>query len=288
MTGRPWRIQVLETKGGGGYTELEAVGRGLGFQPAPGHTTRFKLDSTLCEASLDINSGSVVGVTFSAKFEGPQASLGPSMVLRREIFEDIEDKQKTVAIEVQVGDEDFDVEVYVDSNAAEPEVKRFLARAEARQAARWLIDHGVAKVRVGREGVDAVVKKSPELVESDLRGIFECLITLTQGGALRGELQAQRGGWVLPASVLTAAASAFLGFAALSTTEGGLLCAALVVGSAAGLGANRVIRPLVQPLVSGHSASGDRARSASIALSIAVGCLVVFALILGFGRVLSD
>ncbi|MFT3706804.1 MAG: hypothetical protein QM817_03975 [Archangium sp.] len=271
---RQRRVQHVETKGSS-YEELEPVGEAMGFGPTRGLKTTFKLDSVTCAVSLDINSGSVVGSHFSVRFEGPQQPVGPTMKLRRETPTDVEDKNKFVSVEVQVGDEDFDLEVYIDSTAAEPEVKRFLARAETRRAARWIVDRGFTTITIDRDGVTADTTERPLHFRSEMPQLFECLMELSRAGALRGEIIKPRGGFMLALSTLGAVVGGFFLCGTANALEG-VMWLSLIPGIATGFIGFAVSKPLIEQMIAGHSASGGRARLIAATLGFTLGCFATF------------
>jgi hypothetical protein len=271
-------VRHVETQGSSSYRQMEGLGRALGFAPQGGMRSTFTLDSMTCTASLDLDSGSVTGARYGVRFEGPVSAAGPTMALRRETFEDQEDKQNFVSVEVQVGDEAFDLEVYVDSTAAEPEVKRFLSREEARHAARWLIDVGIKTVRIERDGVYALSSRTPDHLEDHLVRVYDSLITLARGGALRGPVSKGHGGWLMAIAALCALVSGFVFFGA-NSAEVPLTWLSWFVTPVVGLGSYPLIRPLVQRLVAGHSNSGAQARRVSFVFAMSVGFAAGVALI---------
>ncbi|MBL8916428.1 MAG: hypothetical protein JNM17_37350 [Archangium sp.] len=257
------RVQHLETTGGA-YVQLRAVGSAMGFEPTEGIRTTFKLDSQTCTAELDIDSGNVTGIVYGVRFEGPEAPAGPTMVLRRELVQDKEDKEKGLVFEVQLQDEDFDFEIYVDSNAAEPEVKRFLARPEARAGARWLIDLGIDRITVDRKGVKVKMKKLPAfLMEGELERLFESMLELSKGGSLRGAITRPRNTWLPPVSVLTTAVAFLFFWTGIPENDGLPMIFSGLLAAIFGFVATRAIaRKPVEGLTSGHSSSGRTARFA--------------------------
>jgi hypothetical protein len=109
-------------------------------------------------------------------------------------------------------------------------------------------------------------------------------LILARGGGLGGDAQPQRGTWLVPLAVVSAACSACLAFPALSGGDALPVLAGLACGLITGLAVSPLIRMVVEPLVSGDSGSGARTRTVTIAFSIAVGCLTVFALVVGFNH----
>lgn len=268
------RVQHLETKGGS-YVELTPVGRAMGFEPTPGVRTTFKLDSQTCSAELDIDSGNVRGIFYSVQFEGPEAPAGPTMVLRRELVQDKEDKDKGLVFEVQLKDEDFDFEIYVDSNAAEPEVKRFLSRPEARAGARWLIDLGIERITVDRKGVKVKMAKLPAfLMDGQLEKLFESMLDLSKAGAMRGKITKARNSWLPALGVLTTAVAFFFFWTGMSDHDGlAVLLPALMAAIVGFVGSRAIARRPIEALTSGHSSSGGTARFTLVTVGLTGGCV---------------
>lgn len=273
MSERRRRVEHVKTSGSK-YEQLEAVGEAMGFAPQRGLETTLKVDGTECRVALRLNSGTVVGSTFRASFEGPPAPAGPTLLLRRETAVDLTDKEGLVSVEVQVGDADFDLEVYLDSTAAEPEVRRFLSNAESRKAARWLIDRGFESLRVDRDGVTGTTTQHPAAFHDVMPQVFDALIALSKAGPLRGEVVKPPGGIALGLASLAAMVSAFFFFGTLGSMKG-MQCFSLT-GLGLGLLAYVLVRPLAQRVMAGHSASGSRARYLAALVGISVGCLSVF------------
>ena len=84
--------------------------------------------------SLDINSGSVRGLEMVARITGL-----PAMKLLRETDEHRHAEEKGVVREVQLGDAEFDTDVYIESESAERSVKTFFAAPGVRRAAQELL-----------------------------------------------------------------------------------------------------------------------------------------------------
>ena len=271
MRERRQRVEHLETSGSK-YAELQAVGEAMGFEAQPGLKTTFKVDGTRCSVALRLDSGSVAGSQFRAFFEGPSGT-GPTLLLRAETAADLADKAQLISVEVQLGDPDFDLEVYVDSTAAEHEVRRYLSRPEARRAARWLISRGFEFLQVDADGVTGSTKHSPVDLRGELPQVFDALRTLTRAGALRGKVRKAPGGFVVGVLSIAALASALLLMVAVGAMEG-MQCFS-VAGLSCGFIGYDLTKPVADRLVAGHSASGGRSRLIAFLVGFITGCLGV-------------
>lgn len=115
------------------YGELVDFCASLGRNAKPLSMT-VDVDGVQCVVSLSLNSGTATGLELQARTFGL-----PPMKLSREDDGDRQAKEAGVAREVQLGDEAFDREVYIDAELADRNVLTFLSPPAVRAAVRFLL-----------------------------------------------------------------------------------------------------------------------------------------------------
>lgn len=121
----PGWVVSSETARTGSYEQLREVCEALGVTCSGAPEERLRINGTLVTISLRIDSGTVVGVSLETRRDEPVAD-GVSISLTKETAVEVAAKHDGISREVQLGDPEFDVAVYVDSAAGDDEVKRVL------------------------------------------------------------------------------------------------------------------------------------------------------------------
>jgi len=204
----------------------------------------------------------------------PKSGRRPRVLLRRESWVDRLGKFLRINHEVQTGDRSFDDQVYLESDAQEPDVARLLGNAEAREGMLRLLDRGAFSVVVNEAGDKLSVVLDPRralnAVEvraacADMRQIAEALPSLRVApGAL----------WLT--GPVTAVVSAVLTFAGVLSVMWmrerycPLTDEMTWLAAAAGLFSSVIVLPFVAWLV--------RGRPESFRLFTASGLLLLIAL----------
>lgn len=132
-------LKVLAERGGNGGTAMSVQ-------------VTVDCDGIPISLCLDINSGSVRGLEMVA-----QAAGLPAMVLLRETDEHRHAEEKGVVREVQIGDAEFDSDVYIESAAAERSVKTVFASPGARRATQELLRTTSSTIQITPAVVKVVV-----------------------------------------------------------------------------------------------------------------------------------
>ncbi|MFO0594161.1 MAG: hypothetical protein U0228_02620 [Myxococcaceae bacterium] len=241
------------------YDELVPLAQHLGVavKRPLAFTVRDPASNLEIAVALEINSGSVTGVTFTTRVAAPLTSH-PFLIARRETALDKADKNSGLVHEVQLGDAAFDAAVFLDSNAPDEEVHRFLAAPSSHRVIESMLHAGADRV-TWKDGllVASLGRAKSGSLDSMVR-VFEGVALLSKSGPVpRGPAKERRGGWLtwviglgLPASI-----GAFvLAVEAFSVGEKlWLLLPAMAVLGFSG-------RPFIRAAVSGDSGSGGRSR----------------------------
>jgi hypothetical protein len=222
---------------------------------------RVGINGTPVGFSLDINSGTVVGVLVRVELEGaPRVSdEGPVITLRRETATDREGKRRGINREVQTGNEGFDAAVYIDSQATDSETRRVLGRSATREAVQTLLASACREVRVTRRAVEGKWTNSADVFGAQpLLDALGLLLVVARGGGPRAR-GARRAAW-LPwtLGLVATGAPVLLGWCAFCWTAGwGLPVAGAALGFVAGLTARPAWRAwsVETPARSGATAS---------------------------------
>lgn len=133
----------------GTYEELDRIAKELDVPHLGDRTLVCDLGEDRLTLDLDLNSGVVLGVTASI-YGGPY----PEIRFRTEKPEDLEAKDSGLSREIQIGDEDFDSRVYVETDAPDEVVHAVLDRS-ARDAILDMLEAGCTTVSFRSEGVQA-------------------------------------------------------------------------------------------------------------------------------------
>jgi len=256
----------------GFYRELGAVAQALGVRHEGARVLEVEVNGALVTFELEINSGTVVGLTLTLVPPGPALPDEPAILLRREVAADRAGKQRGINVEVQLGDPRFDQEVYVDSDAREDEVQRVLAAPSVRGAVRELLGAGCEKVRLSRRGVEATwtTKGNDGLFDGPrLVSALQSVVTLAAAGGPHARGAPARGGWLVALTTLGLAAGVpyFLFARATWTTSAGLPLAGAVAGMVVAL----ALRPSLARVLAGGSSSFARYRNTAAMLFFALG-----------------
>jgi hypothetical protein len=245
----------------GGYKHLVRIAQALG---AP-YLGAAKLDayvgSFLVTIGLEVNSGSVVGMTIRVPC-GPF----PDVKLRAETDSDRAGKARQIAAEVQTGDAHFDARIYIESDAFDDAVRAVLSRPDARAAILDLVA-GAQTITFDAEGILLSISADdkadgPAFDPTRLRPILDRLVTIAETPAVRdGGLRKERRGVWLPLVGATifaplGIASCVLGFHAYDPTA----IYPCVLGVLLFLGVWVGTRGLVGRAVAGDSRSFGRYR----------------------------
>lgn len=204
LASRSWRVSVVPTKPGS-YREFRALAAALGVDFEDSAELSLLINRTPVKLALEINSGSVVGLTVAVTLEGPaRSSTHPFIELTKETAADVEGKQRGINREVQIGDQPFDRAVYIDSDAGDDEVRRVLSKSTVRASALQLLDEHAQSLHLSPAGLLARWSTSFSAQDeglftpSRLVEIIAALLELAKGGAPRGPTQPRKGTWVFP------------------------------------------------------------------------------------------
>jgi hypothetical protein len=262
-----WRVTSSPTPPRtGAYTQLADVARKLGVEYRGDVELRAAVNGAPVCFSLDINSGTVVGVLVRVELEGAPrvADDGPVITLRRETATDREGKRRGINRELQTGNEGFDAAVYVDSQATDSETRRVLGRSATREAVQGLLTSACHEVRVTRRVVEGKWTNSADVFgAAPLLDALELLLVVARGGGPRTRGHgARRAAWLPWALGLVATGSpVLLGWCAFRWTAGWALP---LVGGALGFAAGLATRPALARLVSGDAGSFGRYRVSAV------------------------
>ncbi len=131
----------------GAYDQMRPIAEAYGLPPTGDPTLELELEGVKMIVSVDLNSGSVVGLTIELRTHAL-----PEIELRRETETDIEGKDRGINRELQLGDSEFDPLVYIETHASDESVSGVLAEHRHRRAFLTLIEH-CGHVYLGDRGV---------------------------------------------------------------------------------------------------------------------------------------
>lgn len=262
----------------GGSTFLRPLAERLGVPFNGAQVMRLRIDDVAVALDVEVDSGVETGLAFTAFLLNPTADTAPFVCFRPETSTDAKDKATGLSREVELGLEQFDREVFIDSNATAAETFRVLETPEVRGAVRWLLKAGAKEVRLERGRVHFVLPRDDSTTAETWLIALEALMHLARVGPPRGAPVPRRATWLPAASgvvcVLSATAHAF----AVDRWGAGFLVAAGLWLAGATLGAI-FTWPLARRLCAGDSGSGPRARLSTFFLALAAGCLAVTAVL---------
>lgn len=246
----------------GPYEELSAIAhaRGLPHRGAP-HLS-LDLAGRHVVVSLELNSGSVVGLDLRFFLRGPF----PEVVLRRETAVDVDGKERRINREVQTGDPEFDPKVYVESDARDDALLRMLT-PPVRRAVLAVLDRGACSVSFDAGGLLVRVPMNDERKRRVLEPeVFDLLLAsalpLVDAPRVSADVDddKRRGAWLPPLAILfTVGALGAMILAAHLWTPVDSSLPLLAIGLAAVVWI--ALRPLVARVVSGGSTSLRRHRT---------------------------
>ncbi len=262
-----WQVQ-LTAANGSGYNEFRLLASKFGLPFGEASSVELDIDGTRVQLSLDINSGTVVGVTVKVWLREPGLAqhAPPSLRFRRETAADRRHKAAQVSVEVQLDDLDFDREVYIDADAMPHEVKRVLRDARHRESVRVLLTL-VESVEV-TDTISCTLKTSGDgITLARLLAVLQHGLTLAGLERPRGPVVPRR--WAHAPIVLACAAIPTLFSLTLGDEGGpsvghaGLLKSVIGAVVAFALG-----RAFFRQVMAGDSGSGRRAFWAALWLSL--------------------
>ena len=208
-------VVASETARTGSYEELRPLCEALGVPCSGAPEERLRINGTPVTISLKIDSGTVVGVMLETKRDGPVPD-GVSISLTRETAVEVAAKQAGISREVQLGDPEFDVAVYVDSAAGDDEVKRVLGQPHVRRGALTLIKQLATHVFIGKGRVTASFADRANLFHAQtMITLVSALLDVTSGGVPMGPAMRRPGAtlsWLLVLTWLGTIVAAWLSF----------------------------------------------------------------------------
>lgn len=119
---------------GRSHEALDAFAKGIGA-PAGSLSLTASVDGLACEVSIELDSGRPTVARLAAKVPG-----FPRISLRRESTEEIDAKERGVTREVQIGDAAFDARTFIDSSAADDDLRMVLGAPAVRAAILFLLE----------------------------------------------------------------------------------------------------------------------------------------------------
>ncbi len=260
----------------GKYTQLAEVARALGLAYRGALALDFTVDGAPVTMSLEVDSGTVVGLSLKLALEVPHhVPAGPTLELRKEDDADRTGKRRGINRELQTGDAPFDEAVYVDSDASDDDVLRVLASARVRGAALALLEGGASAVQLTTHHVTVRWKerKTPGVYEpAHLLPALRDVLAVASAGGPHTRGPSQRGRWLPWAALL----GLFFGLPYTAVVLGvyapedrSLPLLGLLVGPALSIAA----RPLLARYLAGYSASWARYRISVTGLFLAFALL---------------
>ncbi len=211
----PGWVVSSETARTGSYEELRPLCEALGVPCSGSPEERLRINRTLVTISLKIDSGTVVGVMLETKRDEPVPD-GVSISLTRETAVEVAAKQAGISREVQLGDPEFDVAVYVDTAAGDDEVKRVLRQPHVRRGALKLIKQLATHVFIGKDRVTASFADRANLFHAQtMISLLSAMLDVTSGGVPMGPAMPRPGStlsWLLVLTWLGTVAAAWLSF----------------------------------------------------------------------------
>jgi hypothetical protein len=235
----------------GPYPELAAIAAWLGVPHAGTAELVFSRESIVYTVSLELDSGSVCGLSLQAS----RAGL-PEVTLRPETASDRRGKERGISVEAQTGDAAFDTSVYVETDLPDEAARALLAPPAIRRAVLDLL-RSFRSVELTPRGVSATTRDlRPELFDpthfAPVFEAFRAIASISPPGP--APAPSRRGFWLLMGMVLGFPLS-LAGVIAAEVAyppEAGWVWGA---GAAAGIAAWAASRPLVRAWVQGHSRS---------------------------------
>ncbi|MDP3499732.1 MAG: hypothetical protein Q8S33_05345 [Myxococcales bacterium] len=210
----PGWVVSSQTARTGSYKELGPLCEALGVSCSGAPEERLRINRTQVTISLRIDSGTVVGVALETKRE--PVWDGVSISLTKETAVEVAAKQAGISREVQLGDPEFDVAVYVDTAASDDEVKRVLQQPHVRRGALKLIKQLATHVFIGKDRVTASFEDRANLFHAQtMISLLSAMLDVTSGGVPMGPAMARPGGtlsWLLVVTWLAAVVAAWLSF----------------------------------------------------------------------------
>lgn len=210
-----------ETVRTGSYEELRELCEALGVPCSGAPEERLRINGTQVTISLKIDSGTVVGVMLETKRAEPVAD-GVSISLTRETAVEVAAKQAGISREVQLGDPEFDVAVYVDTAAGDDEVKRVLRQPHVRRGALKLVKQLATHVFIGKGRVTASFEDRANLFHvQTMITLLAAMLDVTSGGVPMGPAMRRPGAtlsWLLALTWLGTVVAAWLSFSRYSVS----------------------------------------------------------------------
>lgn len=252
---RGWRV-VAEPSPSGWHGHLNPLARALGIENLGGTRLCFRVNGTPVRVALSLSEGDIVACTVTVSLEGPAAGPAPSILFREETDLDREGKALGIAREVQTGFEGFDHAVYVDNDASDADVHRFLEKEATRDAILDLLGQRDCRwLKVSRK--ELVASFSPDSDTARLVPALESLLAVARARAPRERGTGRRGrGWVVAPLLLGLAAVA--GLYGATTRWPPADSGFIAVGSVAGLLLGSLLAPRLRRAVSGDAGSYKR------------------------------
>ncbi len=267
----PWKVEVVRRIGSA--THFASLLGALGVDGDGGTLLELRIDQRPVTLSLCLHKGRVTGLDVQIDWPGKdKAAATPFVVLRHETSADVEGKARGINREVELGDQPFDREVYIDATASDREVRRVLS--DIRAPVLELVKGG-ARLKVTPRALTAhwEIGSSQDVLEAE-RLILELtrLFAVVRAGVPSAVDAIERRGEHLPLWWgLALAPAVMLTVVAVDSWSG----AHVVELAGAVLGALGVLalRPVVERQVKGDSGSFTRYR-VTLALATLVFALV--------------
>lgn len=251
-----WKVEVLRTSGSSRH--LSPLLTALRVVEQAGTLVELMIDQRHVTLSLRMHKGSVTGLDVEIDWPGStDTSDEPLIVLRSESADDVEGKAQGINREVQLNDEAFDRQVYIDATASDREVRRVLS--DIRVPVLELITGG-AKLKLTPKALHAhwAIDTEEQLLTAERLTLeLTRLLATVQAGPPSAADAIEPRGTNLPVWWgLALAPAAMLAYAAVDTWPG----ASVVEGTGAAVGALGALflRRSIARKVSGDSGSYRR------------------------------